>query len=108
MFKNYFHISDIIYLRLHENNPLWYEIFTDDTITIWIQSWMTDNITEKESLENIEKDLKNLEDKLNLLRQRLQILPEWEQRTKTEQEYAQTKEEMEDLTIKYSLLISSK
>ena len=108
IFKNYFHISDIIYLRLHENNPLWYEIFTDDTITIWIQSWMTDNITEKESLENIEKDLKNLEDKLNLLRQRLQILPEWEQRTKTEQEYAQTKEEMEDLTIKYSLLISSK
>jgi hypothetical protein len=33
-------------------------------------------------------------------------LPEWEQRTKTEEEYAKTKEEIEDLTIKHSLLSS--
>jgi hypothetical protein len=32
------------------------------------------------------------------------MLPEWEQRTKTEEEYAKTKEEIENITIKYSLL----
>jgi hypothetical protein len=47
-----------------------------------------------------------LEDKLILLRQRIQMLPEWEQRKKAEEEYAKAKEEMENLTIKYSLLSS--
>ncbi|MBR4634605.1 hypothetical protein IKO50_06810 [bacterium] len=37
IFINYFHISDIIYLRLHEQTPLGYEIFTDNTLTIGIQ-----------------------------------------------------------------------
>jgi hypothetical protein len=31
---------------------------------------------EKDSLENIEKEIKNLDDRLSLLRQRIQILPE--------------------------------
>ncbi len=106
IFINYFHISDIIYLRLHEQTPLWYEIFSNDTLTIWIQPWTTANSKEKDSLENIEKDIKNLDDKLNLLRQRLQILWEWEDRKKAEEEYAKTKEEIENLTIKYSLLNS--
>lgn len=104
IFINYFHISDIIYLRLHEQTPLWYEIFSNDTLTIWIQPWNTINSKEKDSLENIEKNIKNLDDKLNLLRQRLQILWEWEERKKAEEEYAKTKEEIENLTIKYSLL----
>ena len=106
IFINYFHISDTIYLRLHEQTPLWYEIFSDDTLTIWIQPWTTANSKEKDSLESIEKDIKNLDDKLNLLRQRLQILWEWEERKKAEEEYAKTKEEIENLTIKYSLLNS--
>jgi len=45
-----------------------------------------------------------LDDKLSLIRQRLQILPEWEQRKKAEEEYAKTKEEIENLTIRHSLL----
>ena len=105
IFINYFHISDIIYLRLHEQTPLWYEIFSNDTITIGIQPWNDNNIKEKDSLENIEKEIKNLDDKLNLLRQRLPLL-EWEQRKKAEEEYAKTKEEIENLTIKHSLLSS--
>ena len=105
IFINYFHISDISYLRLHEQSPLWYETFPGDTITIWIQSW-DNNFKEKESLDSIEKEIKNLDDKLNLLRQRLQLLPEWEDRKKAEEEYAKTKEEIENLTIKHSLLSS--
>ena len=104
IFKNYFHISEISYIRLHEANPLWYEIFSDDIITLWIQSENSQKVIEKDSLENIEKEIKNLDDKLNLLRQRIQMLPEWEQRKKAEEEYAKTKEEIENLTIKYSLL----
>ena len=104
IFKNYFHISEISYIRLHEANPLWYEIFSDDIITLWIQSGNSQNVIKKDSLETIEKEIKNLDDKLNILRQRLQILPEWEQRKKTEEEYEETKKEMENLTIKYSLL----
>ncbi len=106
IFINYFRISDIIYLRLHEQTPLWYEIFFDDIVTIGIQPWNGTKTKEKDSLENIEKDIKNLDDKLNLLRQRIQMLPKWEQRTKTEEEYAKTKEEIENLTIKHSLLSS--
>ena len=106
VFINYFHISDITYLRLHEQTPLWYEIFSDDTLIIGIQPWDNIQIKNKESLENIEKDIKNLDDRLSLLRQRIQILPEWEDRTKVEEEYAKTKEEIENLTIKYSLLSS--
>ena len=47
-----------------------------------------------------------MEEKLDLLRQRIQLLPEWEQRSKTEEEYAQTKDEIETLTIKHSILSS--
>ena len=93
IFKNYFHISEILYLRLHEQTPLWYDIFEENELTIWIQSENT----------NL-RDIKNLEDKLQLLRQRLQILPEWEQRKNTEKEYSKSKEEIEKLTIRYSLL----
>ena len=106
IFKNYFHITDISYIRLHEQNPLWYEIFSDDTITVGTQSWTFSIIKEKDSIETIERDIKNLEDKLDLLRQRIQLLPEWDQRSKTEEEYAKTKEEIENLTIKHSLLSS--
>lgn len=105
IFINYFHISDIIYLRLHEQSPLWYETFSNDTLTIGIQSWHLTDKKEKESLETIEKEIKNLDDKLNLLRQRLPFL-EWEDCKKAEEEYARTKEEMEELTIKHSLLSS--
>ena len=105
IFKNYFHISDISYIRLHEGNPLWYEIFSDEIITLWIQNDKSKKIVEKDSLESIEKEIKNLDDKLNLLKERLPLL-EWEQRTKTEEEYAKTKDEIENLTIKYSLLSS--
>ena len=105
IFINYFHISDIIYLRLHEQTPLGYEIFTDNTLTIGIQPWKNKNTKEKESLETIEKEIKDLDDKLNLLKERLPLL-EWEQRTKTEEEYTKTKEEIENLTIKHSLLSS--
>lgn len=106
IFINYFHISDIIYLRLHEQTPLWYEIFLDDIVTIGIQPWNGTNTKEKDSIESIEKDIKNLDDKLILLRQRLQILPEWEDRKKAEEEYSKTKEEIETLTIRHSLLSS--
>lgn len=106
IFKNYFHISDINYIRLHEANPLWYEIFSDELITIGIQNWNSQESKEKDSIETIERDIKNLEDKLNLLKERLQMLPEWEQRTKAEEEYGKTKEEIENLTIKHSLLSS--
>lgn len=106
IFKNYFHISEINYLRLHEANPLWYEIFSDELITIGIQHGDYIDSKEKKSVETLEADIKNMEDKLNLLRQRIPMLPEWEQRLKAEKEYAETKEEMEKLTIKYSLLNS--
>ncbi len=106
IFKNYFHISEITYLRLHEQTPLWYETFTYETLTIWLQPENTGPQSKKDSIETIERDIKNLEDRLDLLKERLQMLPEWEQRTKTEEEYAKTKEEIETLTIKYSLLSS--
>ena len=106
IFKNYFHISEISYLRLHEPTPLWYETFTDETLTIWLQSENSGPQSRKDSIETIERDIKNLEDKLDLLRQRIQLLPEWEQRSKTEEEYAKTKEEIETLTIRHSLLSS--
>ena len=106
IFKNYFHISEINYLRLHEQTPLWYETFTDETLTIWLQSENNSIQYKKDSIETIERDIKNLEDKLNLLRQRIQLLPDWEQRTKTEEEYEKTKEEIESLTIKHSILSS--
>ena len=106
IFKNYFHISEISYLRLHEPNPLWYEVFSDESITIGIQRWYSESVNEIDSIDTLERDIKNLDDKLNLIRQRLQILPEWEQRSRAEEEYAKTKEEIENLTIKYSLLSS--
>jgi hypothetical protein len=106
IFINYFHISDMSYFRLHEQAPLWYETLSNGIITIWIQPWNNNSWKDKESLENIEKDIKDLDDKLNLIRQRLQILPEWENRKKTEEEYAKTKEKIENLTIKHSLLSS--
>ena len=105
IFINHFHLSEINYFRLHEQTPLWYETFSNDIVTIWIQHWNNNLWKDKESLENIEKEIKNLDDKLNLLKERLPLL-EWEQRTKTEQEYAKTKEEIETLTIKHSLLSS--
>ena len=105
VFKNHFHIKDMDYIRLHEQNPLWYDVIVDDVITIWIQS-IQPSQQHHDSLENLEKEIKHMEDKLDLLRQRIQLLPEWEQRTKTEEEYAKTKEEIENLTIKYSLLNS--
>ena len=101
---NYFHIIDISYIMPHEQNILWYETLTNNDITIWIHRNTSHNTAKKDSIESIESNLKNLGDKLELLRQRIQILPDWEQRTKTEEEYAKTKEEMENLTIKYSLL----
>ena len=104
IFKNYFHIPEILYLRLHEQTPLWYDIFEENELTIWIQSIDTKSKNDIETIETLERDIKNLEDKLQLLRQRIQILPEWEQRTKAEEEYTKTKEEMETLTIKHSLL----
>ena len=106
LFKNYFHISNIMYVRLHELNPLWYETFSDDEVVIWIQHWEVQSIKKKDSIEILERDIKNLEDKIILLRQRIQILPEWEERFKAEEEYAKTKEEMENLSIKHSLLSS--
>ena len=106
IFKNYFHISEISYIRLHEQSPLWYETFSNDTLTIGIQPWDSTNNKEKDSLETLERDIKNLEDKINLLRQRLNLLPEWEERKKAEEEYANTKDEMENLSIKYSILSS--
>lgn len=106
IFKNYFHISEVIYLRLHEQTPLWYEVFSDETITFWLQSESMNLQSPKNSIEAIEMDIKNLEDKLNLLRQRIQLLPEWEDRKKVEEEYAKTKEEIENLTIKHSILSS--
>lgn len=106
LFKNYFHISETTYLRLHEPTPLGYEIFNDETLTIWIQSENIWPQSGKDSIETIERDIKNLEDKLDLLRQRIQLLPEWEQRSKVEEEYTKTKEEIEDLTIKHSILSS--
>ena len=104
IFKSYFHISDIIYLRLHEQNLLWYEIDSDEIITIWIKIGNGSVGVEKESLESLEKEMKRLEDKLQLIRERMQILWEWDQYLQAEQEYEQTKNEMEDLSIKYSLL----
>jgi hypothetical protein len=106
IFKNYFHILDFNYLRIHESNPLWYEIYSDEVVTVWIQRWDSQDVKEKDTLESLERDIRNLEDILDLLRQRIQLLPEWEQRTKTEEEYAKTKEEIENLTIKHSLLSS--
>lgn len=106
IFINYFHISDITYLRLHEPTPLWYEVFSNDSITIGIQHGDFTAVKEQNSIESIEKDIKDLDDKLNLIRQRLQLLPEWEDRKKAEKEYAKTKEEIENLTIKHSLLSS--
>lgn len=106
IFKNYFHISDISYIRLHEWNPLWYEIFSDEIITLWIQNDKSKKFVEKDSLESLERDIKNLDDKIHLLLQRLTLLPDWEERKKTEEEYAQAKEEMENLTIKHSILSS--
>lgn len=106
IFKSYLHITEINYLRLHESNLLWYEVFSDDIVTIWIQAESAWSPNEEESIENIERDIKNLEDKLNLIRQRIQLLPEWEQRSKAEEEYSETKEKMENLTIKHRLLSS--
>ena len=106
IFTNYFHITDISYILTHEPDLLWYEVFSDDAITIWIQPDNTHHSLTKDSIESIENDIKNLDDKLDLLRQRLQILPEWDARRAAEEEYAKTKEEMENLTIKYSLLSS--
>ncbi len=106
VFKNYFHVSEISYLKLHEPTPLWYEIFTDETLIIWLQSETSGIQNKKDSIETIEREIKNLEDKLILLRQRIQLLPEWEQHTKAEEEYAKTKEDIENLTIKHSLLSS--
>ena len=74
-------------------------------MTIWIKNNKSNN-QHTDYIENLEKDIKHLEDKLILIRQRIQMLPEWEQRKKTEEEYAKTKEEMENLTIKHSLLSS--
>lgn len=105
IFKNYFHISEINYVRLHEANPLWYEIFSDELITIGIQNSDSQDSKWKNSIETLEADIKNLEDKLDLIRQRIQF-SEWEQRSKAEEEYAKTKEEMENLTIKYRILSS--
>lgn len=105
IFKNYFHVSEINYVRLHEANPLWYEIFSDELITIGIQNSDSQDSKWKDSIETLEADIKNLEDKLDLIRQRIQF-SEWEQRSKAEEEYAKTKEEMENLTIKYRILSS--
>lgn len=105
VFKNHFHIKDIDYLRLHEQNLLWYNVIVDDIMTIWIQSNQSDNKSQN-SIESLEKEIRYMEDKLNLIRQRLQLLPEWEERKRAEEEYTQTKEEIENLTIKHSLLSS--
>lgn len=104
IFKNFFHISDIVYLRLHEQNPLWYEIINDDIISIGIQTLNQKTSEKKSSIDSLEREIKYLWDKLNIIRDRIQLLQEWEQRTKAEEEYAQTKEELENLTIQYSLI----
>ena len=104
IFKTYFHVSDIIYLRLHEQNLLWYEIDSDDIISIWIKIDAESINVEKETIESLENDMKRLEDKLQLIRERMQILWEWDQYLEAEQEYEKTKQEMENLSIKCSLL----
>ena len=106
IFKKYFHIHDISYLRLHEKDPLWYEIYSDDNLSIGIQPSKSTNEKDSISIESLENDIKNLEDKLWLIRNRLHVLSEWDARKKAEEEYAKTKEEIENLTIKYSLLNS--
>lgn len=104
VFRKFYHISNITYLRLHEQDLLWYEIDSDDIISIWIK--LDDNSidAEKWTIEFLEKEIKRLEDKLWLIRERMQILGEWEQYLEAEQEYEKIKDEMENLSIKYSLL----
>lgn len=106
IFKNYFHIKNVIYLRLHEKDPIWYETHSDENLSLWIQLIKSEKDKDSYSVETIENEIKNIQEKLDLIRQRLQILPEWQQRQQAEEEYAKTKEEMETLTIKYSLLNS--
>lgn len=106
IFMNYFHITDLSYIMPHEQNLLWYDTLSNNEITIWIRRNSVSNTINKDSIESIENNLKNLSDKLDLLRQRIQFLPEWPQRKKAEEEYANTKEEIENLTIKHSLLSS--
>ena len=106
VFKNYFHITNVTYLRLHEQNLVWYEIDSDDIITIGIKISDESLDTEKQTIEFLEKEMKRLEDKLQLVRERMQILWEWEQYLQAEQEYEKIKNEMENISIKYSLLSS--
>lgn len=103
IFKNYFHISKILYLRLHEQNPVWYEIVSDDILLIWIKSEKSER-KQLDSVEFLEKELKDLSDKLDLLKQRLLQLPEWELREETETEYAKTKSQIDDISIKVQIL----
>ena len=104
IFKTYFRVSDVIYLRLHEQNLLWYEVDSDDVISIWIKVSDESIDTGKETIESLENEIKHLEDKLQLIRERMQILWEWEQYLQAEQEYKKVKQEMENLSIKHSLL----
>jgi hypothetical protein len=108
IFKTYFRVSDVIYLRLHEQNLLWYEVDSDDVISIWINVSDESIDTGKETIESLENEIKHLEDKLQLIRERMQILWEWEQYLQAEQEYKKIKQEMENLSIKHSLLRNNK
>ena len=104
IFKKYFHIQEVSYLRLHEKDPLWYDIHFDENLSIWIQAANGAGERSKNSIDDLENDIRNLKDKLWLIRHRIQILPEGEDRNKAEEEYISTKQEMEELSIKYSII----
>ena len=104
--KNYFHIDEITYLMLHEQNLLWYDYINDDviSITMWIQHKKIWNEKHIDNIESLEKDLRDLEDKANIIRQRIQLLPDWEQRNNDELKYATIKEEIQNLSIRIQIM----
>lgn len=103
IFKNYFHISDIIYIRLHEPNPLWYEVISDDILSIGIQP-LQQHTNNENSVEYLEKELKDLKDKADLIRERMQRITDSKQLDEEKAKYEKIKEEMDNLTIQIALL----
>lgn len=108
IFKSFFHINEIDYLKLHEEKQ-WYKIIHDENIItfewleIWIQKIKEQN-EYKETLESLEKDLKDLKDKEQLVRQRIISISNSEQRSIEEEKLSQIKEEIENLSIKIQLM----
>lgn len=103
IFKNYFHISEILYIRLHEPNPLWYEIISDDLLSIGIQT-LTPEQNHNKSKEFLEKELKDLKDKADLIRERMQLISDSSQLEIEKENYEKIKEEMDNLTIQIALM----